>query len=443
MAQENHLKADCYYCGKTLEGELLDSSAVMDAVAQDSKNKSIGILCLNCRTAFCYDHKKELGFKIWDGYDRAACPQCGNKLKEHQNIVHMVKPATGKTVRGGKAPASVSSGSQSPLAEVIRDLGAKGQYLDIIPRLSKNSISLDVENALREVFAGCDDEQVMASLAGNLQSGPSSASGVFSGTALCFIKTPRAVHYLMKAFRKGSGFGSSINEVSLNGVVKNALMEIGEPGLGQMLVEMEERGQDGRIPAYICEAIKTFLGPDNWEPAVKALNMRSYYGREALAKTLQQAGWQPQSDQHKAVLLIAQGNQNGLEKMGPACEPALIETLGLDDPGFIGISPFKKLIGVLGKIGSADAVDPLLQLLGEGKYARQVVEALGAIGDPRAAKAILEHAQNAKGLKSLKTSAYVNALAKMGTGAIPLLESALTGDKKVRKIAEKALGMIR
>lgn len=349
-----------------------------------------------------------------------------------------------ETAQEGKAAASLpSSGNPSPMVKMIRNLGAKGEYLAIIPKLDKNLMDANVEPALREVFEGCDDEQVLASLSGNLQNAPSSSTGVFSGMALCFIKTPKAVHYLMEAFRKGGGFGSSINQVSLNGIVKNSLMDIGEPGLNQMLVEMEEGGQDARIPAYICKAVKTFLGPDNWKPAVKALNMRNYDGRKALVITLMKAGWKPQSDEQKAIVLIAQENRDGLEKMGPACEPVVIETLGLDDPGFLGMSPFKKLIGVLGKIGSADAVESLLQFLADGKYVRQAVKALGELGDPRAVEAILEHAQNAKGLKSLKTSVYVNALAKMGTGAIPHLEAALTGDKKVKKIAEKALGMIR
>jgi len=443
MGQEKHIETECSICKKDLEGDLMTQDETNTAVVKHIGNKSLGFICRNCQSAFCYEHKKELGFNLWSGYEKSVCPQCGEKIKGKLNIVHLIEPAPEEMAKKEQAASSPQFSSVSSLADLVRDLGAKAQYLEIIPKLSKSSINPEVDKALREVFAGVDDEEVLKKLSSNLRGGPSNAAGVFSGAALCYVNTPLAAHYLMEALATGDGFGSSINQVSLNGVVKTGLIEIGEVGLGQLLIEMENLSKDGRIPPFICGVISTYLTPENWDPVIKALYMRCYDGRKALALTLKAAGWKPVTDEHRAVLLIAEENWNELEKMGSNAESIIIDFLGLDDPGFIGISPFKKLIPVLGKTGSTDAADILLQLLEKGKYAKQVVEALGAIGDVRTARAILDHAQNAKGLKGLSPSAYANALAGIGPDVIPYLEEALKGDKKVKKIAEKALKMIR
>ena len=441
MGQEKHIETECSICKKDLEGDLMTQDETNTAVVKHIGNKSLGFICRNCQSAYCYDHKKELGFNIWSGYEKSVCLKCGEKMKGRLNIVHLLEPTPEEKVKKEQAGSLRIFTSTSSLAGQIREMGAKGQLLEIIPKLDKNSMSTEVDKALHEVFAGVDDEEVLQKLMSNLRSGPSTAVGVFSGAALCFVNTPLAAHYLMEALATGDGFGSSINQVSLNGVVKNALIEIGVAIMEQLLIEMEKHGKDGRIPPFICGVIKTYLTPGNWDPAVKALKMRCYDGCKALALTLKAAGWKPVTDEHRAVLLIAEENWNELEKMGLNAESIIIDFLGLDDPGLL-INPFKKLILVLGKIGSKDGVDLLLDFLREGKYAKRVVEALGDIGDVRAAQAILDQAQNTKDLKGLSPSAYAKALAGIGPEVVPLLNEALMGDKKVRKIAEKALSMI-
>ena len=74
LGKTSNILGSCKLCGKSIKRKpvRLENGTVV--------NKTGGFQCDNCRTIFCLDHKKELNWSFWRGY-QSNCPNCGKVLK--------------------------------------------------------------------------------------------------------------------------------------------------------------------------------------------------------------------------------------------------------------------------------------------------------------------------------------------------------------------------
>jgi tetratricopeptide (TPR) repeat protein len=122
----------------------------------------------------------------------------------------------------------------------------------------------------------------------------------------------------------------------------------------------------------------------------------------------------------------------------------LIRALDNDDPGVRDMATW-----ALGYTGGSDAVDALVEIVREGQsWTQQALAAisLGRIGDPKAAKALIDAFDNAKGSQSSDSTAVaiVWGLGRAGDpSAVPKLREALErGTKESRSVAAWSLARI-
>jgi HEAT repeat protein len=121
------------------------------------------------------------------------------------------------------------------------------------------------------------------------------------------------------------------------------------------------------------------------DPLVCMLVTRDLNIRRAIIQALDTFGWSPSPDQMGAIYLVGKRHWKECLKIGAPAMVPLLEAL--QDKGAIHTGA----IEVLGEIGDARAVEPLLQLLKVDslKVRLATITALGRIGDERAIKPLL------------------------------------------------------
>jgi HEAT repeat protein len=107
--------------------------------------------------------------------------------------------------------------------------------------------------------------------------------------------------------------------------------------------------------------------------------------RKAVIHALDALGWSPSLDQWGALFLVGKRRWKECLKIGPPAVDALLEALR--DEGLVRIGA----IEVLGEIGDARAVEPLILTLNADKTEVRIaaIEALGRLGDVRAVDPLL------------------------------------------------------
>ncbi len=83
MSDLYETKFTCSICSKTEEVYEIDVDTYnknLDSLSKYGKY-ILGLRCQNCDTCYCWrDHKNELKFRRWDGYEKTSCLQCGEPL---------------------------------------------------------------------------------------------------------------------------------------------------------------------------------------------------------------------------------------------------------------------------------------------------------------------------------------------------------------------------
>jgi uncharacterized CHY-type Zn-finger protein len=75
--EDSRLSENCILCGKCIEYN--------SKPGINENSDIVGLRCNQCGSVFCLDHKKELRFSFFRGY-QANCPNCGNPLNKNTLI---------------------------------------------------------------------------------------------------------------------------------------------------------------------------------------------------------------------------------------------------------------------------------------------------------------------------------------------------------------------
>jgi HEAT repeat protein len=281
-------------------------------------------------------------------------------------------------------------------------------------------------------------------------------------SALGKIKDERAVPVLIDRVR-GQGATSSPAELS-------ALEHIGPPAVEPLLEVMRENAQDvkqslrlievlersggeraaaglrnlisPRYPSLISHLADVLerLGDKDAVPhlvsALKAAPAETWCA--PVVKVLQRMGWQPDDHSEEAAVLLSHRNWDHLAGMGEAAVDILIPLLHK------GPAEEKlKAAETLGRIKDDRAVEPLAALLGSRRHeiAAAAARALGDIGSALAVEPLLQN-----GVESESASVRAEtekALISIGDTAVgPLLEQLNSSNPGERKAAVRILGEI-
>jgi len=170
------------------------------------------------------------------------------------------------------------------------------------------------------------------------------------------------------------------------------------------------------------------------EPLTAALSDKDSNVRETVAQALDTLGWSANSENEKAMYLVAKREWDNSVKIGqPAVEP-LIAIL-MDESSGVQIAAAQ----ALGAIGDSQAVEPLIAGLTDESSSVQIAaaQALGAIRDNRAVEPLIAALAD----KSFDVrEAATNALNEIGQPAVEPLITRLTDESSdVRKAAAHAL----
>jgi HEAT repeat protein len=152
------------------------------------------------------------------------------------------------------------------------------------------------------------------------------------------------------------------------------------------------------------------------EPLIERLGDEVSVTRLAAAKALDKLGWEPNTDEHSVVYLLAKHDWDAFVKWGgPAVEP-LIKALGDSDKDIC-----KAAAGAVGQIGDARAVEPLITALRDRRVVvrKSAAGALGKIGDGRAVEPLIK----ALGDEAV-TSMAGSGLVATGRKEMPVREAA-------------------
>jgi hypothetical protein len=144
--------------------------------------------------------------------------------------------------------------------------------------------------------------------------------------------------------------------------------------------------------------------------------------RKGAADALDKLSWKPETDEQRASYLIAKEDWDALVELGETAAKPLVEAMKWDDGDLIGygtsgeggieetltriddsavevltealtdeyIKVRKTAAEVLGKIGDARAVEPLIEALEDEEVRKHATRALGEIGDDRAVEPLIK-----------------------------------------------------
>ncbi len=197
------------------------------------------------------------------------------------------------------------------------------------------------------------------------------------------------------------------------------------------------------------------------EPLIKALNDRDNRVRKNAAEALDKLNWKCEDKEVLAKYHIIKGDFNACERIGSSAVIPLLDVLKKEYD--------KNVIEILGKIGDARAVAPLIQVLNKAGLENRLkaIEALSNIGDDLAIEPLIEALKEKDKIVSKKATEaledlnwkctdkeilatyYIakgqyNKCVKIGSDAVPPLLKILKveNDKNVCKRVIKALSEI-
>ncbi len=239
----------------------------------------------------------------------------------------------------------------------------------------------------------------------------------FAAWALAKIGDPRMFEPLIKALGNGNAkvrrdAAEALGNIGNKRAVKPLIKALGD--------------RDWRVRKNAALALGNIGNKRAVKPLIKALGDEDEDVRKNAAEALKKTGWYPDTDEQKALYLVALQEWDKAVKLGePAVKP-LIKALGDEDVR-------KNAAGALVKIGEP-AVEPLIKALGDkdGEVRKNAAEALKKTG-------WYPDTDEQKALYLVALQEWDKAV-KLGEPAVaPLIKILGDGNKDVRKNAALAL----
>lgn len=162
-----------------------------------------------------------------------------------------------------------------------------------------------------------------------------------------------------------------------------ALVKIGKPSVGPLIQCLKEEGSDADKLAI--EAL-TKIGDPSIKPLIQCLWDKDYSVRMKAAKTLEDIGWAPQTEEQKIFFNIAKQEWKDVIKHKNNALVPLIQCLKNENPHIR-----QGAIWALGEIRDKQAVEVLIRYLKDEntQVRRNIAEALGKTGDTRAVEDLI------------------------------------------------------
>lgn len=133
----------------------------------------------------------------------------------------------------------------------------------------------------------------------------------------------------------------------------------------------------------VVNSLCNIMKPKIAGPLVNVLGNKNNVVRKGAADVLSEIGWEPADDTESAIYLTAKQEWDELPAAGAHAVPALIAVLKDENPEIRSGA-----VRTLGKIGHPGAVESLIAALKDqsspDSYIREIIAALGEIGDVRA-----------------------------------------------------------
>lgn len=210
-------------------------------------------------------------------------------------------------------------------------------------------------------------------------------------------------------------------------LVRKALAKIGKPAINLLISNLKNRDEKVRHASY--KAL-TEIGKQAVEPLIKAMQDKSEWVRRYAADALGEIGDESAIEPLLEVLGDIGEASDALGKLGNKAVDPLIQAL---ENGNIAA------VYALGKIGDAKATEPLIRFLHRKNINYEyVVSALVELGQSAVAPLIKALEDNKE---KVRESAYA-ALIEIGRPAVDPLIQLLDGDNQCMKYAIDALGQI-
>lgn len=166
-----------------------------------------------------------------------------------------------------------------------------------------------------------------------------------------------------------------------------ALGNIGSPDAVTALCDALAEDTDSLVAVWSADALAK-IGDQRAVPPLLA-RMKTHFS-DAAAKALDDLGWTPADDAERTVHLLAKQRYHEVPAIGEGAVEPLVAFLASsgEATSWVGVNGRKRAAGVLGELGDARAVEPLIRLLQEAVELDQpelslaAVAALGKIGAP-------------------------------------------------------------
>ena len=215
------------------------------------------------------------------------------------------------------------------------------------------------------------------------------------------LRDPRAVPPLLEALKDPAP--------AIRKAVLEALSQMDDPRISEAFIAvLKDDNEMYWIRAFVAEHLGKSGKSQAIEPLQAALKAREVEVRRKAADALDQLGWKPKTDAEKAEYLIVKGQWDAAVALGePALEP-LLQALQ-DQTDWVRMEAAKSL----GKLGSPKAVESLMNVFKD------------------------------RDAGSTLRKAIADALAQIGPPAIEALAASLKEDHwEIRFLAAEALGVI-
>ncbi|WP_164913685.1 HEAT repeat domain-containing protein [Methanoculleus taiwanensis] len=208
-----------------------------------------------------------------------------------------------------------------------------------------------------------------------------------------------------------------------------ALTRIGEPAVQPLLSALQEESAEflESTLAGIGEAAETAL--------IQVLMTGGTDEGRVAVPVLERMGWEPWNEHERAHYLLAKEQWADLALLGQAALAPLIRALASTDPAIR-----REAADILGQLGDAEAVLPLVRALADEPIRIEAAEALAGIGTPAVAPLLQVLEQGDGEAKRLAAG----ILGRIGSAEVtePLVQALYAGDDRLRRVVIDSLAAI-
>ena len=323
MTVHRNYSSECFICGKSLSGVIVeDFKEHLDLVSKSIDNIGLGIICPSCETVFCYEHKKDVGWKMLSGYNKAMCPKCHRPLKRNWELMSIVTEIASEDL------------TLEEKYERIPKLAEEKKHLEILDLIRTKEELEDhkIQEEMKKAFSGIEDEELILKIVEGVRGDKERLNIVKSLSAISFTAPDFAVKALSEIYDLNIsikvGSKNSSNFQSIAPLIQISLQEVGSEGSEQMLIEAEKRGSDGTFIRIITKTLNGFLNEENWLSVTELMeNSNSNLIRIYLIQLLEGKGWTPTTDKQRALSFIVHKDWKELRGMGASAHSGIVKYL--------------------------------------------------------------------------------------------------------------------